>query len=108
MSKRVIHESNQENLALSQRNHELGSLVSCRDSFDLVGFTYTNYAGYVVDCKSTFGMTDFLGLCLVSWATCKHNSVALSTTEVQYVYVYIYILYLLLHHTYAWKQFFFT
>ncbi|XP_070010664.1 secreted RxLR effector protein 161-like [Nicotiana sylvestris] len=54
-------------------------------NFDLVGYADSNFAGFLVDRKSTSGMPHFLGSCLVSWATKKQNSVALSTTEVEYV-----------------------
>ena len=49
------------------------------DSFDLKGFADADYAGHMVDRKSTSGMAHFLGPCLISWATRKQNSVALST-----------------------------
>nr|XP_018631637.1 secreted RxLR effector protein 161-like [Nicotiana tomentosiformis] len=53
------------------------------DNCDLVG--YANYAGCLVDRKSTSGIAYFLGSCLISWGTRKQNSVALSTAEVEYV-----------------------
>ena len=56
-----------------------------RDSFDLIGFADAVYAGYLLDQKSTSGMANFLGPCLVSWATRKQNSVALSIAEAEYV-----------------------
>nr|XP_016473536.1 PREDICTED: uncharacterized mitochondrial protein AtMg00810-like [Nicotiana tabacum] len=40
---------------------------------------------YLVDRKSTSGMAHFLGSCLISWGTRKQNSVALSTTEAEYM-----------------------
>ena len=40
-------------------------------NFDLVGYTDADYAGFLVDWKSTSGMAHFLGPCLVSWATKK-------------------------------------
>ena len=55
------------------------------DSFDLVGYADADYAGYLVDRKSTSGMAHFLGSCLISWGTKKQNSVALSTAEAEYV-----------------------
>ncbi|XP_070030759.1 uncharacterized mitochondrial protein AtMg00810-like [Nicotiana sylvestris] len=55
------------------------------DSFNLIGYADADYAGYLVDRKSTSGMAHFLGSCLISWGTRKQNSVALSTTEVEYV-----------------------
>jgi len=54
-------------------------------SFDLVGYTDADYAGFLVDRKSTSGMAHFLGPCLVSWGTRKQHSVALSTAEAEYV-----------------------
>ncbi|XP_070020511.1 secreted RxLR effector protein 161-like [Nicotiana sylvestris] len=54
------------------------------DSFNLIG--YAN-ADYLVDRKSTSGMTHFLGSCLISRGTRKQNSVALSTAEAEYVVV---------------------
>ncbi|XP_021726639.1 uncharacterized protein LOC110693793 [Chenopodium quinoa] len=55
------------------------------DSFDLNCFTYANYAGDLVDRKSTSGMVQFLGPCLVSWGSKKQNTVAMSTAEAEYV-----------------------
>jgi len=55
------------------------------DSFNLVWFTDADYARYLVDIKNTSGMAHFLGPCIVSWATRKQNSVALSTTEAEYI-----------------------
>lgn len=50
-----------------------------------MGYSNADYAGFLVDRKSTSVMAHFLGTCLVSWATKKQNSVALSTAEAQYV-----------------------
>ena len=44
-----------------------------------------HYAGFLVDRKSTSGMAHFLGPCLVSWATKKQHSVAMSTAEAEYI-----------------------
>ena len=49
--------------------------------FDLVGFSDSDYAGCKVDRKSTSGGCQFLGRSLVSWASKKQNSVALSTAK---------------------------
>ena len=54
-------------------------------NFTLVGYTDADYAGYLIDRKSTSGMAQFLGPCLVSWASHKQNSIALSTTEAEYI-----------------------
>ena len=37
------------------------------NSFQLVGFSDADFAGHLVDRKSTSGMAQFLGPCLVSW-----------------------------------------
>ncbi|CAM8881502.1 unnamed protein product [Rhodiola kirilowii] len=54
-------------------------------SLVLEGFSDADYAGDRADGKSTSGMAQFLGSCLVSWGSKKQNSVALSTTEAEYV-----------------------
>ncbi|XP_075074487.1 secreted RxLR effector protein 161-like [Nicotiana tabacum] len=51
------------------------------DSFYLIGYADADYAGYLVDRKSTSGMAHFLGSCLISWGTRKPNSVALSIAK---------------------------
>ena len=56
-----------------------------KTSFKLVGYSDADYAGHVIDRKSTSGMAQFLGSCLVSWGSKKQNSVALSTAEAEYV-----------------------
>ncbi|XP_075080512.1 secreted RxLR effector protein 161-like [Nicotiana tabacum] len=55
------------------------------DSFNLIGYVDVDYAGYLVDKKSTSGIAHFLGSCLMSWGTRKQNSVALSTAEAEYI-----------------------
>ena len=54
-------------------------------AFDLVGFTDADLARHLVDRKSTSGTAQFLGPCLISWASKKQNSVATSTAEAEYV-----------------------
>ena len=54
-------------------------------SFDLHGYSDSDYAGCKVDRKSTTGTCQFLGRSLVSWSSKKQDSVALSTAEVEYV-----------------------
>jgi hypothetical protein len=54
-------------------------------TFDLIGYSYVNYAGCKIDRKSTLGTCQFLGRSLVSWASKKQNSVALSTAEAEYI-----------------------
>jgi hypothetical protein len=54
-------------------------------TFDLIGYSDSDYAGSKVDRKSTSGTCQFLGRSLVSWSSKKQTSVALSTTEAEYV-----------------------
>jgi len=51
----------------------------------LIAYTDADYAGCKIDRKSTSGSCLFLGGCLISWASKKQNSVALSTAEAEYV-----------------------
>jgi hypothetical protein len=53
--------------------------------FELIGYSDLNYEGCKVDRKSTSGCYQFLGRSLVSWSSNKQNSVALSTTEAEYI-----------------------
>jgi hypothetical protein len=56
-------------------------------TFDLLGYSDSDYAGCKVDRKSTTGTCQFHGRSLVSWSSEKKILVALSTTEVEYVVV---------------------
>jgi hypothetical protein len=52
-------------------------------TFDLLGYSDSDYAGCKVDRKSTTGTCQFLGRSLVSCISKKQNSVALSTAEAE-------------------------
>jgi hypothetical protein len=54
-------------------------------TFDLIGYSDIDYAACKIDRKSTSGTCQFLGRSLVSWASNKQNSLALSTAEVEYI-----------------------
>jgi hypothetical protein len=54
---------------------------------DLIGYLDADWAGCKIDRKSTSGTCQFLGRSLVSWASKKQNSVALSTAEAEYIVV---------------------
>jgi len=54
-------------------------------TFDLLGYSDSDYVGCKVDQKSTTETCQFLGRSLVSWSSKKQNSVALSTAEAEYV-----------------------
>eukprot|EP00253_Pinus_taeda_P010047 PITA_10047 len=51
----------------------------------LHGYTNVEWAGSVVDQKSTFGCYFSLGSASISWMSRKQNSMALSTIEVEYI-----------------------
>eukprot|EP00253_Pinus_taeda_P007994 PITA_07994 len=51
----------------------------------LHGYTDTDWAGSVVDRKSTFGCCFSLGSTSISWMSRKQKSVALSTIEAKYI-----------------------
>ncbi|GAU46301.1 hypothetical protein TSUD_283270, partial [Trifolium subterraneum] len=53
--------------------------------FDLQAYCDVDYAGDKVERKSTSGACQFLGEALVSWCCRKQNTIALSTTEAEYV-----------------------
>jgi hypothetical protein len=54
-------------------------------TFDLIGYSDSDYARCKVDRKSTSGTCQFLGRSLVSWSSKKQTSIALSTAEAEYV-----------------------
>jgi hypothetical protein len=54
-------------------------------TFDLIGYSDVDWAGCKIDRKSTSGTCQFLGRSLVSWASKKQNSVALSTAKAEYI-----------------------
>jgi hypothetical protein len=56
-------------------------------TFNLIGYSNADYAGCKIDRKSTSGTCQFLRRSLVSWASEKQNSVALSTAEAEYITV---------------------
>jgi hypothetical protein len=53
--------------------------------FKLIGYSNADYGMCKVDRKSTFRTYQFLDRSLVCWSSKKQNSVALSTTEAEYV-----------------------
>jgi hypothetical protein len=54
-------------------------------TFDLTGYSDADYARCKIDRKCTSGTCQLLGRSLVSWESKKQNSVALSTTEAEYI-----------------------
>ena len=64
---------------------EFGLWYSADSSLVLVGFSDADFGGCRLDRKSTSGTCQFLGTSLVSWSSRKQASVALSSTEAEYV-----------------------
>ncbi|WVZ79223.1 hypothetical protein U9M48_026827 [Paspalum notatum var. saurae] len=54
-------------------------------SFELLGYSDSDFAGCRVECKSTSGGCYLLGRSLVLWSSKKQNCVSLSTTEAEYI-----------------------
>ncbi|SPT18030.1 unnamed protein product [Triticum aestivum] len=54
-------------------------------TFDLIGYSASDYAGDRVDRKSTSGTCHFLGRSLICWSSKKQNCVSLSTAEAEYI-----------------------
>ena len=64
---------------------DLGLWYPKNTSFNLSSFSDADFAGCKIDRKITSGTCHFLGHSLVSWFSKKQNSVALSTTEAEYI-----------------------
>jgi hypothetical protein len=64
---------------------KLGLWYPKGSTFDLIGYSDADYVGCKIDRKSTSGTCQFLRRSLVSWASKKQNSVALSTAEAEYI-----------------------
>jgi hypothetical protein len=68
-------------------------------TFDLIGYSDADYAGCKIDRKRTSGTCQFLGWSLVSWASKKQNSIALSTAEAEYIAAVIVV-----HNYFGWGK----
>jgi hypothetical protein len=64
---------------------DFGLWYSASSSLALHGFSDADFAGCLLDRKSTSGTCQFLRSSLVSWSSRKQSSVAQSTTEAEYV-----------------------
>ncbi|GKE92594.1 hypothetical protein Tco_1573689 [Tanacetum coccineum] len=53
--------------------------------FELTAFLDVDHVGCLDTRKSTYGGIQFLGDKLVNWMSKKHDCIAVSTTEVEYV-----------------------
>jgi hypothetical protein len=65
----------------------LGYGIQRGSTFDLVGYSDSDWASDKVDRKSTSKACQFIGQSLVSWPSKKQNSISLSTAEAEYISV---------------------
>lgn len=63
----------------------LGLLYKKTSDYKLVGFCDADYAGDRIERKSTSGNCQFLGDNLISWASKRQATIALSTAEAEYI-----------------------
>src|SRR3954463_9010233 len=63
----------------------IGLVYRRSKEYNLVGYCDADYAGDRIERKSTSGSCQFLGSHLISWYSKKQATIALSTTEVEYV-----------------------
>uniref|UniRef100_UPI001CB948C2 uncharacterized mitochondrial protein AtMg00810-like n=1 Tax=Erigeron canadensis TaxID=72917 RepID=UPI001CB948C2 len=63
----------------------LGLWYPKESSFDLVAYSDSDYAGCMLDRKSTSGGCQLLGGRLTSWSSKKQHTVSISTAEAEYV-----------------------
>ena len=57
-----------------------------KSSYNLVGYSDSDFGGCKIDRKSTSDTCHFIGSALVSWHSKKQNSVVLSTAEAEYIF----------------------
>jgi len=63
----------------------LGLWYPKNSSYNLVGYSNSDFVGCKTDRKSTSGTCHFIGSALVSWYSKRQNSVGLSTTKAEYI-----------------------
>ena len=68
-----------------QGSKDYGLFFPRNSTLDLVVYSDVDFAGCKMDRKSTSVTCQFFGHSLVSWFNKKQNSVALSTTEAEYI-----------------------
>ncbi|XP_057864409.2 secreted RxLR effector protein 161-like [Cryptomeria japonica] len=64
---------------------DYGILYSITNDFQLIGYTDSDFAGNIVDRKSTSGYAFHLGTGIVAWASKKQPIVTISSAEAEYV-----------------------
>ena len=87
LTKRKSFEGYKENMRYLKHAQNIGLWYPKGAKFELVGYSNSDYVGCKVKRKSTLGTCQLLGRSLVSLSSKKQNSVALSTTEAEYIFV---------------------
>jgi hypothetical protein len=65
----------------------LGLFYKKTNDYKLIGFCDADFAGDKVERKSTSGNCQFVGENLISWASKRQTTIALSTAEAEYISV---------------------
>ncbi|KAK2411518.1 putative mitochondrial protein [Trifolium repens] len=63
----------------------IGLLYQKSNDYKLIGFCDADYAGDRVERKSTSGNCQFIGENLISWASKRQTTIAMSTAEAEYI-----------------------
>jgi len=67
------------------RTTDIGIWYKKGSHFNLMAYCNVDYVGDKIERKSTSGACQFLGEALISWCCRKQNTIALSTTEAEYI-----------------------
>ncbi|WJX51852.1 hypothetical protein P8452_38016 [Trifolium repens] len=63
----------------------IGLLYQKSNDYKLIGFCDADYAGDKIERKSTRGNCQFIGENLISWASKRQSTIAMSTAEAEYI-----------------------
>ncbi|PNX95521.1 reverse transcriptase (RNA-dependent DNA polymerase) [Trifolium pratense] len=63
----------------------LGLFYKKTNDYKLIGFCDADFAGDKIERKSTSGNCQFVGENLISWASKRQTTIALSTVEAEYI-----------------------
>ncbi|WJX45767.1 hypothetical protein P8452_32625 [Trifolium repens] len=63
----------------------IGLLYQKSNDYKLIGFCDADYAGDRIEGKSTSGNCQFIGENLISWASKRQTTIAMSTAEAEYI-----------------------
>ena len=83
--KEIHHQATKRIFKYLEYTQHLGLWYSKSSSFELVAYSDSDFGGCKLGRRSTSGTCHFLGGNLVSWSSRKQNSIALSSTEAEYI-----------------------